>query len=384
MKNNRTASRKLVALLLAALLLLGVSPAFAEEEKEPFKGTVSFNINTRGFGISSTTLYFLNLSLGIDTEKKVADFNAGLFGKSVDLVFAWDNGKPRFSMPALGGEVYSFSTELVDELIKTGEQITESVKEQEALPGDDRQIGEKLTEGLTSLVSSAVTTDTEGTYTYRLTDAGTMSGRVFTMKLDKDQWGAFWQKLLSFGTEQGGLISSVAGKAGISADDLSSTLSDLAVQITELTADWELNVFYQGDALRAVSIGGASTGFIYESTGEAGNGGRKDLIGIREGEAILKLLENDFAKNANGFKGTLIADAFTVTYSFTKSAKGGFTFKIDFGWGDQGITVTATYKRGDVNITMPGESNTEIKDMNALGEVFSGLLEKSLSSLTMF
>lgn len=384
MKKNRTLSRRLLAALLAALLLLGALPVFAEEagEKEPFKGTVSFNINTRGLGLSTTTLYFLNLSLGIDTEKKVADLSAGLFGKSVDLLFAWDNGKPRFSVPTAGSEVYSFSPELIAEFIKTGAEASAAAKEQEALPADDRELGEKLTEGLTSIVSSAETTDAEGSYTYMLLNGGTQNGRVFTMKLNKEQWGAFWEKLFSIGSDA---FSSIAGKAGVSVDQLDSSLGELATEITELTADWKLEVFYQDDVLRAVNLGGASMGFIYESAGEAKNGGRIDCVGIRDNDQILKLLESRFAKTANGFSGTVsIAGALDITYSYTKTAKGGFNFSVDFAVGEKGVTVTANYMPGEVNITMPGEANTEITDMDSFGEIVSGLVQNSLSTLTLF
>lgn len=386
MKNTRSFPRRLLAVLLAALLLLGVMPVYAEETKAPYKGTVSFNISARGFGVSAAALSFLNFSLGIDTEKKVADLNLGLFTKGVDLIFAWDNGSPRFSVPAADAHVYSFGKELINELIKTGESLSDKLKEQQEAPADTRLIGEKLGEAFGSLISSAVTTDGEGTYTYSLLEAGTQSGRVFSMKLDREQWGIFWNKCFSLFMNNG-IINSVAAKAGlpISSEELGTSASELAKSLTDLTADWELRVFYQQDALCSVSLGGEQLGFIYESTGAAKEGGRFDAIGLREENTLISLLDNKFIKTETGYSGALdIADALKIMYAYDKGQNGMTSFNLDFSLEEQGISITALSTPGEVNIAVPGAADTEIVDMNAFGEVLSDVFAKALSSLTIF
>lgn len=385
MNNNRTFSRKLLAVLLAALLLIGVLPVYAEETKDPFKGTVSFTVNTRGFGTSAAALSLLNFSLGIDAEKKAADLGVGLLGKNVDLIFAWDNGTPRFTVPASGAEVYTLSKELIAQFAQAGKElITGTAEENEAAP-EGGSLVEKAAELLQEFASSAAITDEEGTYTYSLLSSGTQSGRVFTLTLSKEQWNAFWNKLITALLGNTKILNLIASQADVPADQVVSMAPEIADEVTGVTGDWSLVVFYQDGDVRAVNLGGAALGFVYESTGSAQAGGRTDTLALRQGTELMKLFNSSFAKTPTGFTGSVVvADTLIVSYSLVKDGKNGGTVNLDFAVGEQGINIVASYTEGDVNIAVPGAVTNTIVDVNALGETLGKVLENAFSSLFSF
>lgn len=378
--------RRLFIFLLIALLLAGITPVCAakteaeEEELEPFKGTVSIKLSAEGFGATGLALEYLNFKLGVDTEEKAADLNVSLFGKGIDLVFAWDNDTLRFSVPTAGKEVYSLSKDIT---AKIGLALKTMLKKQET----DAQTGSDTENKLRYLAMSYVTpqtaSETEGEYSYLLL-GGTERGNILTVRLSEEQWRSFWTKIVALLGKNQQLLSSVTGKYNDLPDELRDSLSSGkadAETLAKATHDWSLTMFTKDDRLCSLYLGNEQNGLIYEAKGRAAQGGRTDCFGIRkEGQSGMLLL-NTLNGTDEAYSGALkIGNVITLEYSARETANGGARLNFVLSFEKKSLSLDAIYAPGEVNIRKPGSADSEIDDAKDLGTVF----EKALGGLIGF
>lgn len=396
MKQTRMHSRntfcRLISILLIAVMLIGVMPVYAEEaavpeEKAPFKGSISLKLGTHGFGSASAILEFLTFSLGIDTEVKAADLNVALFGKGVDLIFAWDEESLRFTVPEAGKEVYALGKDLVSELFGMAKELVAKAEPAKLVSDASGFLMEQFRSLVQSAASSGHATDEESTYTYELLD-GTGEGRTFTVTLSLEQWKSFWKQLGAILGENNGLIGKIVRKFGLMpkeiGDDLTVT-EENAEELARKSKDWKLILFYDNDTVHAFRLGSEKNGLLFEKNGAVSDGGRNAAAGIRRDGKASRVLLNTMVCNENGFFGKLtLLDLLTLDYTAETMPDGRMKVRLDLSYNGKGISLDGIYTPGAVNISVPGTPDRTVCSINELTDVLADTVQKALSKLRIF
>ena len=352
---------------------------------QAYKGTVALKLGAHGFGYVGQMIDYLTVSLGIDTEAKAADLNVSLLGKNLDLIFAWDNDMPRFTLPASGAQIYGIGKDLVTELAGSLQSALSQVSSNSSAP-DEAWLA-KLRDLLSTYATPETVTDEAYEYAYRMFP-GTAQGRLLRLTLSKEQWRSFWQRFGQIISENDALVSLIAKQDGISVERAKQELNfseDQLDDMVENMKDWHLILFYVDERVCSFYLGSDDNGILYESQGKFRESGRVDAFGIVDDGEAEQFLQNTIAYTGAGTNGQLrIADLIDVNYSFEKKDDGTLRAVFDLSADDKGLSVEALYTPGQVNIAVPGTPDHEVKSLNEFGTVLSNMLENALSALIGF
>ena len=376
-RNRRCGLRRLFVFMLAAVLFLGSLPALAEEKNgaEPFKGTVSLKLSTHGFGLTGAAAEYLKFSLAVDTEKKAADLNIALIGKGVDILFAWDNGSPRFSVPALGTAVYEIGKDALAGILAAAEQLRSQNSAQSAATDTLLKKIKALTE---SYASPETVTEEAGTYSYVLL-SGTEEGTRYTMTLSKEQWKSFWRQFLTILNENNALKAALAQNKGMLPAEFSGDLTPTEKNLEDLaeqTRDWQLVLFHNGDTVYSFWLGDETSGLLLENSGSLRTG-MNAALGIKKNGSLRPAMENTMMLTDAAFFGRMkIADLLHVDYSLESLASGKKKILFDLSFRDKGLSLEGVYSPGSVAIPMPGAANSKVSTVDELTKVLGEAIAK--------
>lgn len=389
--NKKQSLRRLVAGLIVALMLLGVAPVFAETESPlsvlpavgPVQGTVAVKLTADGFGQTGAIMDYLDITLGIDSEKKVLALNVSLLGSGIDFIFAWGADGLRFMIPAVGNDVYGVGLGLLKEFSgsfggKTGAQT--DVK----MP-DLTTFGTQLTELVSGYMTPETLTVGEDVYTYVLLP-GMEKGQTVTWALSKEQWKDLLTKLIQLISGNDELVRFIAQTSGKTAgqvlEELNSAVDDLDKSADSLNG-FKVVVFTSEGSLRAVYLGTENKGILYEVQGSLSEGGRTGAIGLKQNEAVTEALVNRITTTADGVFGKMdVAEKnVSLAYSAEKLKNGATQLKLDIIAAGKTLGFTFLYTPGPVNITVPGKPTKMINSTDDLSNVLQGLVTVIYSML---
>lgn len=386
MKTERTYKkqglRRLIACLVVTLMLLGVAPVYAEESLlpsvGPLSGTVTVQIGTEGFGSADGILGLLNIMLAFDSEKKAADLNVSLLGKSIGIIAGWGADGVRFTIPALGSDVYGIGEDFIKEL--TGAFGAKLPIGQEGIKLPDVQ---KLFTDIFELAFSYMTPETltaaEGTYTYILLPDED-SGTVCTWMLNKEQWKEYMTKSVQLVSENSELVAFIAQIAGKTEDELKQMLSLDEAKLDETAgnlAECSFSLFIAADGtLRALSFGNDPQGILYEAQGSVTDGGRTAAIAVKNAGSYETLLTNQMAMDNSGFFGKLdiAGKDISLAYSLEGAENNGIRLTLALSSGEQTVSLAILYTAGTADITVPGKATKTINSTNDLLSLAQGLV----------
>lgn len=360
-------------------------PGEGAGEKEPVKGTVTLKLGAEGFGSEAELLNYLDISLALDTEAKIADFKIGILFTAIDAIVAWDNDMPRFTVPLAGSEVYGLSEQLMKEL--TGAFSAQSMPALNTGAGFDKQWQDKFLSLLATLSAPGTMTEEACDYGY-VWCSGTVSGRRVTYKLDKAQWKALLGDVLSLLRGNASFLTAFAQQSGLTNAQLNAFLNPDDKQLdaaAEELKDFTMTLFFADDRLCALSFGNDRAVVLYETQGTAESmlGGRTDALGvIKNGEKQLYGI-NTLKKIGSMISGSLnVMNKFTVSYSYEKKDSGEVRLTLALASGAQKLSLEALFTPGRVNIPVPGTPAFSITSMNELTTVLTNVLSKAFSAMT--
>lgn len=391
MKTERTHTRKglrrFIACLIVAVMLLGVTPAFAEESivpsVGPFQGIVEIDVSAKGFGTTGMVLDYVNITLSIDSVAKVADLRISILDKDVDIIFAWDDGALRFTIPQLGNEVYGITANFIQELADKISPILSKISNRKVETVDLQPI----VNAVTGFVSKYLTADTlavgQEPYTFAML-SGTANGYSITWSLTAEQWKSFIADALQLVTGNETLLQLVASNTGMDAETLRNklTLSDAELdKAAESLNGYKIVLYYEGETLRAISFGNDDAAILYEVKGSLAEGERIAAIGQQNMGTVSRVLTNTLDKKSNGYFGKLeFINGYALNYSLEDVKNGGKKLALEFSTGSQSVGLSFTYAPGAVSITVPGPATKQIDSLEDAGNVLQ-TIGNSASSL---